>query len=251
MSVASALQGAVAECAATAERCEEASPDAGASCRDQFESCRDTAKQAAKPDIDKAVNPCIDAFKGCRDAAQTDAAKEQCATSLHSCLGAGDGDHDGGGHEPSKPDAGGPKESTSPVVDCIEALHTCIAGDSEARVCTDDLRECIAGSVGHNGNQDPGKPDDAGKPDHAGEDGGKPDEPGNPDQPMKDDAGKPVDPGHSADAGMPVDPGHDASAPDVDAGREGDSKACKDAREACLGSGGEREACARMLKECR
>jgi hypothetical protein len=50
---------------------------------------------------------------------------------------------------------------------------------------------------------------------------------------------------------MPADPGHDAGAPEADAGRDDESKACKDAREVCLSSGGDREACARMLKECR
>ena len=247
MSLAGALQAAISECAATAGQCEAAGADAAdahAQCRSDFATCRDAAKEAAKPDIDKAVNPCAEAFKGCR--ADAGAEKEQCRDTLTACLGAASGAGGaGGGQGKSESDADVPKESKAPVVDCISALHTCITGDDPARACTDALRACIADTVGHNGNADPGMPADPGKPAQA--DGGKPG-----DLPRKpDDAGKPDQPGQSVDAGKPVDPGSADAGMPVDPGSAGDSMACKEARETCLSGGGERDACARMLKECR
>lgn len=257
MSLAGALQSAISECAATASQCEAAGADAAdarAQCRSDFATCRDAAKEAAKADIDKAVNPCAEAFKGCRADAGD---KDQCRDTLTACLGAptgaggGTGGATGGGQGQGqgKPesDASAPKESTAPVADCITSLHTCIMGDDPARACTDALRACIAETVGHNGNANPGMPADPGKPDQAQGDGGKPaDLPGKP-----DDAGKPDQPGQSVDAGKPADPGNADAGMPVDPGSAGDSMACKEAREACLSGGGERDACARMLKECR
>jgi hypothetical protein len=247
MSLASALQGAVAECASTAQSCDLTSPDGGAKsdgCRAEFASCREAAKAAAGPDIDKAVNPCIDAFKGCHDGVDAGDAKAACSDTLHACLGdrAADAGKESG--KPADDAASDPHVSTSPVVACIEALHTCSEGDEPAQSCTSALRDCIASTVGHNGGSDP----DGGKPDHA--DGGKPVEPD-----ADGDAGKPEKPDQPADkpdADRPLpEPHADADVPANDAGQDGDSKACKDAHEACLSAGGDRDGCARALKACR
>jgi hypothetical protein len=247
MSLASALQGAVAECASAAQSCDLNSPDGSAKrdeCRAEFESCRDGAKAAAGPDIDKAVNPCVDAFKSCRAGADAGDAKTACSDTLHACLGDRAAD---AGKESDKParDAGSePHVSKSPVLACIEALHACIEGDQLARSCTDALRECIAATVGHNADSDA----DGGKPERV--DGGKPVEPG-----AEGDAGKPEkpdQPGDKPDAAKPMpEPQADAGVPANDAGQDGDSKACKDAHAACLSAGGERDACGRALKACR
>jgi hypothetical protein len=241
MSLAGALQSEVAACASTRAGCEELAGDAGAddACRTQFEGCREAAKAAAKDGLDKTVQPCAEAFKTCRESAQTGEAKSACAETLQVCLGEADSDAAVPADKP-RADASVAHVPMSPVVGCVDALHTCIEGDAPARDCTDSLRECIAMTVGHGENGDAGKPADAGKPERS--DAGAPGAPG------RDDAGKPEKP---ADGGDQGNPSSDASVPTDDAGASSDSKACRDAHAQCLLDGGERESCARALKDCR
>jgi hypothetical protein len=237
LDLSQALQSAVASCAETARTCQEAADAAGSddSCRESFDSCRDAAQESAKPALESAVHACTEAAKSCRENASDDDATAACKDQLSGCIGATKAD---AGANPDKPDEKSDAGSKSPVAPCIEALHTCIEGDAPARTCTSALQACIADTVGHNDNgpnPDAGKPDnDAGKPDN---DAGKPDQ----------DAGKP-----EHDAGMDGKP--DAGKLDpgpADAGAADSSKDCKEAREACLANGEDKDACARMQRACR
>jgi hypothetical protein len=261
LDLSQALQSAVASCAETARSCQEAADAAGSddSCRESFDSCRDAAQESAKPALESAVHSCTEAAKSCRENATTDDATAACKDQLGTCIGATKADAGGNPDKPEEqPDAG----SKSPVAPCIDALHTCIEGDQPARTCTTALQECIAETVGHNGNgpdNDAGKPDnDAGKPD-AGKpdnDAGKPDNTGKPDAGKPDnDAGTPALPDAATGGGKPDQTPHaDAGKPDpgpADAGAADSSKDCKEAREACLANGEDKEACARMQRACR
>ncbi|HEX6240343.1 MAG TPA: hypothetical protein VFZ61_05600 [Polyangiales bacterium] len=251
LSLSQSLQGAVASCAENARSCEA---DGGASCRDDFETCRDTATESAKPGIEAAVNACAAEAKSCRDAATSDDAKAACRDQLRACVGDQKPDAGDQPAQPDKPDAG----SKSPVASCISALHTCLEGDEKARVCTEALQQCIADSVGHNGqgtppDADAGKPGndrDAGpaKPDAA--QGDKPDAAQGDRPDAAQGGGKPDDkPDAAQGGGKPDDAGMSGAEPD--AGAADSSKECKAAREACLANGDDKEACARMLRMCR
>jgi hypothetical protein len=252
LSLSQSLESAVASCAESARSCEAetGASTSSASCRENFATCRDAATESANPGIQAAVNVCAEQAKTCRDAATSDDARDACRDQLRSCVGDQKPDAAAEPVRPDQPDAGG----KSPVASCISALHSCIEGDEKARVCAEALQQCIADSVGHNGQGTP--PDhDAGTPGND-RDGGpsKPDaaQGDKPDaaQGDKPDAGKPD--GDKPDAGQGGKP--DAagmSGTDPDAGAADSAKECKDAREACLANGEDKEACARMLRACR
>lgn len=252
LDLSQALQGAVASCAESARMCRAAGDASGPdeSCAASFDSCRDAATESAGPSMEAAVKVCAEQAKSCRDAAGDDAAKDACKEQLSACVGEQKPDAGGGSSEAAKPDAG----NMPPVATCISTLRSCLEGDEPARTCTSALQDCIAMTVGHNGtppDHDAGKPDqdaskperDASKPDER--DAGKPDErdaerPTLPDAAMDGNDNTPRD-----DAGM------SGSKPPEDAGTPDSAKECKEAREQCLASGQDSEACARMQRACR
>jgi hypothetical protein len=231
----SALQGAVASCAAQRAACEntDGAATAAADCNESFASCRAAAQADTAPNLDRAVNECAETSRTCREAATGVEAKAACTEQLKSCVG------EDRPLQPGRADASADHGSAAPVADCITALRTCIEGDTPARACTGALRACVMAAVGNSWGRDGGNPEDLGNSGDAGR-------PEHPDSGRMDgerpDAGRANGEHPAAEAGTPAaaDPGMSAAA-----------MACKTAYDQCLASGQSKDTCARMIKDCR
>ena len=189
----SALESAVEACRDQRDACEANLGDATVdkSCVESFQVCKKSALDDAMPELGKGVKTCSDEARACRKEAVDDTSKLACQDALKECVSEFAGeqgkDDDAGSDEDAdseesanardggKPDhAGG---SGSPVASCTSALRTCIEGDEQAKICTDQLRACLDETLPNRGNGQEHKPD-AGKADEAHGNSGEKPEPG-------------------------------------------------------------------------
>jgi len=188
-------------------------------CGDRLDAC------------DQSDTGCSDDFMACEDAAVDDAvdaiddAAGACRKAFSDCKAEAEGGaaikacskelsacvaSEIGGTEVDSDDDNGHR---APVAACIDALHECIAGDAAPRTCTQPLPVCLRGAVSQ------------------GE--------AHRNAAAKGERGRSAGRGARADA---ADAGGNAS--------DAESRACRDAGDACLADGGSLRECARERRDC-